>query len=310
MAAEAEKRWVVPALAAVYLVWGSTYLAMRVVVEVLPPFAMASARYVSVGLVLLGFLKLRGAPWPTGKQWLLSAPIGGLMFVLGNGTVAFAEKHLSSGIAAVVCGTMPLWAAALGPLFGERATVREWLGLGLGFAGVAVLGLGKELRAEPLHAAVLLVAPIAWAAGSLLSRAWPLPKGLMSAATQMITGGAMMGLVSVVLREQVPDVIPLKVTLSWLYLCVFGSLVAYSAYTYLLSATRPAIATSYSYVNPVIAVLMGALLGGETVGPEVGAAVLLIVSATAMVVIGRTPRAVPVTPTTPLGRDAGARSGP
>jgi drug/metabolite transporter (DMT)-like permease len=261
-----------------------------VVVEVLPPFAMASARYLSVGVVLLVFLKVRGAAWPTLTQWGLSVPIGGLMFLLGNGTVAFAEKHLSSGIAAVVCGTMPLWAAALGPLFGERATVREWGGLGLGFAGVAVLGVGRELRAEPLHAAVLLVAPIAWAAGSMLARAWPLPKGLMSAATQMIAGGALMGVVSLALGERVPDVIPLKVTLSWLYLCVFGSLVAYSAYTYLLRATRPAIATSYSYVNPVIAVLMGAVLGGETVGGEVVVAVLLIVSATALVVVGRTPR--------------------
>ncbi|MDX2008921.1 MAG: drug/metabolite exporter YedA [Myxococcaceae bacterium] len=283
-------RWVVPALAAVYLVWGSTYLAMRVVVEVLPPFTMASARYLSVGLLLLAFLKARGAAWPTARQWLLSVPIGGLMFLLGNGTVAFAEKHLSSGIAAVVCGTMPLWAAALGPLFGERATLREWVGLGLGFSGVAVLGLGRELRAEPLHAAVLLVAPIAWAAGSMLARAWPMPKGLMSAATQMIAGGALMGLVSLALGERLPATIPLKVTLSWLYLCVFGSLVAYSAYTYLLRATRPAIATSYSYVNPVIAVLMGALLGGEAVGPEVIVAVLLIVSATALVVVGRTPR--------------------
>ncbi|MCU0701349.1 MAG: drug/metabolite exporter YedA [Myxococcaceae bacterium] len=297
-------RWVVPALAAVYLVWGSTYLAMRVVVEVLPPFAMAAARYLSVGLVLLVFLTARGAAWPTGRQWLLSVPIGGLMFLLGNGTVAFAEKHLSSGIAAVVCGTMPLWVAALGPLFGERATVREWVGLGLGFAGVAVLGLGRELRAEPLHAAVLLIAPIAWAAGSMLSRAWPMPKGLMSAATQMIAGGALMGLVSLALGEQVPTVIPLKVTLSWLYLCVFGSLVAYSAYTYLLGATRPAIATSYSYVNPVIAVLMGALLGGEAVGPEVIVAVLLIVSATAMVVVRRTPSSA----ATPEPRPAASES--
>jgi drug/metabolite transporter (DMT)-like permease len=304
------RRWVVPALGAVYLVWGSTYLAMRVVVEVLPPFAMASARYLSVGVVLLVFLKLRGAEWPSLKQWGLSVPIGGLMFLLGNGTVAFAEKHLSSGIAAVVCGTMPLWAAALGPLFGERATVREWGGLGVGFLGVAVLGLGRELRAEPLHAAVLLVAPIAWAAGSMLSRAWPMPKGLMSAATQMIAGGALMGLVSLALGERVPDVIPLKVTLSWLYLCVFGSLVAYSAYTYLLRATRPAIATSYSYVNPVIAVLMGAVLGGEAVGGEVIVAVLLIVSATALVVVGRTPRTpVALTPHDPARAPAGVSRG-
>jgi drug/metabolite transporter (DMT)-like permease len=290
-------RWVAPALGAVYLVWGSTYLAMRVVVAAVPPFAMASARYLAVGLFLLLVLKLRGASWPTARQWAWSVPVGALMFVLGNGTVAFAEKHLSSGIAAVVCGTMPLWAAALGPLWGERATPREWAGLALGFLGVATLGLGRELRAEPLHAAVLLLAPIAWAAGSMLARAWPLPKGLMSAATQMTTGGAMMGLLSLALGERVPDRVPLEVVASWLYLCVFGSLIAYSAYTYLLKVTRPAVATSYSYVNPVIAVLLGALFGGERAGPEVIAAVLLVVSATAMVVLGRahpTPAAPPL----------------
>ncbi|MBL8936557.1 MAG: drug/metabolite exporter YedA [Archangium sp.] len=284
-----ESRFVVPALAAVYVIWGSTYLAMRIAVEALPPFMMASVRFVLVGLVLLTFLKVRGAMWPTPKEWLLSLPVGVLMFVLGNGTVALAEKHISSGIAAVVCGTMPLCAAAMGPLFGERATPREWAGLIAGFAGVAVLGFGSELRAEPLYAAILCVAPIAWAAGSMLSRKLPLPKGLMSAATQMTTGGGAMAFVSFAAGERVPEHIPLKVGLSWVYLCVFGSLVAYSAYTYLLRATRPAVATSYSYVNPAIAVAMGALLGNESVGPEVIVAVLLIVGATAMVVMGRTP---------------------
>lgn len=284
-----ESRFVVPALAIVYVIWGSTYLAMRIAVEALPPFMMASVRFMLVGLVLLTFLKVRGAAWPTPKEWLLSLPVGVLMFVLGNGTVALAEKHISSGIAAVVCGTMPLCAAAMGPLFGERATPREWVGLIAGFAGVAVLGFGSELRAEPLYAAILCVAPIAWAAGSMLSRKLPLPKGLMSAATQMMTGGFAMAFVSLAAGERVPEHIPLKVGLSWVYLCIFGSLVAYSAYTYLLRATRPAIATSYSYVNPAIAVAMGALLGNESVGPEVIVAVVLIVGATAMVVMGRTP---------------------
>lgn len=291
--APSESRFVVPALAAVYLIWGSTYLAMRVAVEALPPFMMASVRFVLVGVVLLAFLKIRGAPWPTRREWALSLPVGVLMFVLGNGTVAMAEQHISSGIAAVVCGTMPLCAAAMGPLFGERATSREWIGLVLGFAGVAVLGFGKELRAEPLYAALLCVAPLAWAAGSMLARRLPLPKGLMSASTQMITGGLAMAVVSAAVGEQAPAEIPLRAGLAWIYLCVFGSLVAYSAYTYLLRATRPAVATSYSYVNPAIAVFMGAVMGGESIGPEVIVAVLLIVGATAMVVVGRTPSAPP-----------------
>ncbi|MEW6434651.1 MAG: drug/metabolite exporter YedA [Myxococcota bacterium] len=278
---------VVPALGAVYFIWGSTYLAMRIAVEGLPPFLMASTRFIVTGLVLLAILKVRGAPWPTRREWLLAAPVGTLMFVLGNGTVAVAEQHLSSGVAAVVCGTMPLWVGALAPLFGERPSAREWVGLGLGFAGVAVLSLGGELRAHPLYAAILFAAPVSWALGSLLARTLPLAKGLLSAATQMVTGGLVMAVVSVVAGEGVPTAPPTSALVAWGYLAVFGSLVAYSAYTYLLRHTRPAVATSYSYVNPVIAVLIGAGLGHEPVGPEIIVAVVLIVAATVLVVLGR-----------------------
>lgn len=282
-----DTRFVVPALGAVYLVWGSTYLAMRVAVEGLPPFFMASTRFVLTGLVLLAFLRARGASWPTWREWAWSAPVGALMFVLGNGTVAVAEKHISSGVAAVVCGTMPLWVGALGPIFKERTTPREWLGLVLGFGGVAVLGLGGELRAEPFSAAILFLAPISWALGSLLARRLPLPKGLMSAATQMLTGGAIMAVVSRVAGEPVPVNPPASAVVAWAYLAVFGSLITYSAYTYLLRTTRPAVATSYSYVNPAIAVAVGAALGGEHVGPETLVAVALIVGATVLVVMSK-----------------------
>jgi drug/metabolite transporter (DMT)-like permease len=278
---------VVASLAAVYVIWGSTYLAMRIAVESLPPFFMAGTRFLLTGTVLLVFLRARGAPWPTVRQWLYSLPVGGLMFVLGNGTVAFAEKHLSSGLAAVICGTMPLWVAAMGPLFGEKTSPREWAALVLGFCGVAVLGLGGELRAEPFAAALVFAAPISWALGSLLARRLPLPKGLMSAATQMLAGGAMMALLSVGVGEPVPWHPARASVLAWAYLAVFGSLVAYSAYTYLLANTRPAVATSYSYVNPALAVFIGAAAGGEHVGPETLVAVALIISATVLVMTAK-----------------------
>lgn len=277
-------RFVIPALAAVYLIWGSTYLAMRVAVEGLPPFMMASTRFILTGVVLLGFLRARGAPWPTRREWLYATPVGVLMFVLGNGTVAVAEKHLSSGVAAVVCGTMPLWVAALGRFFGEKTSLREWLALVLGFGGVAVLSFGGELKAEPFSAVILFIAPVSWALGSLLARRLPLAKGLMSAATQMLTGGLVMSLVSVVAREEVPVNPPLRSVLAWVYLAIFGSLVAYSAYTYLLANARPSVATSYAYVNPAIAVAMGVGMGGEHAGPEIFIAVALIVAATVLVI--------------------------
>lgn len=277
-------RLVVLSLAAVYVIWGSTYLAMRVAVDGLPPFMMASARFILTGTILLLFLKARGAAWPTKKEWLYATPVGSLMFVLGNGTVALAEKHISSGVAAVVCGTMPLWVAALGRFFGEKTTPREWLALVLGFGGVAVLSFGGELRAEPFSALILFLAPVSWALGSLLARRLPLSKGLMSAATQMLTGGLVMGVVSFVAREKVPENPPTNSVLAWVYLAVFGSLVAYSAYTYLLNNSRPAVATSYAYVNPAIAVAMGVGMGGEHAGPEVFLAVALIVAATVLVI--------------------------
>lgn len=282
-------RWVPLALATVYLVWSSTYWAVRVVVDGMPPLAMASARYLATGGAVLAVLKWRGAPWPSMAQWLYCAPVGLLMFLGGNGTVSYAEQHISSGAAAVLCGTMPLWMAALGPLFGERASRREWWAMALGFAGIAALSMTRELQAEPWSAALVMVAPVTWALGSLLSRRWPLPSGLMGAALQMLTGGVAMGVVSWVLGE--PRIkwleVPRSSVLAWLYLCVFGSLVGYSAYTYLLKHARPAVATSYAYVNPVMAVALGAAVGGEAVGPATLVAVVLIIGATVLVIRGR-----------------------
>jgi drug/metabolite transporter (DMT)-like permease len=266
------------------VIWGSTYLAMRIAVDGIPPLVMASSRFVLSGVVLLTFLRLRGAPWPTLKEWAYALPVGTLMFSLGNATVAVAEQHLSSGVAAVVCGTMPLCTAALSGFFGEKPTRREWVGLVMGFAGVVVLASGGELAAEPKSAAILCVAPVAWSLASLLARKLPLAKGLMSAATQMVLGGVMMALFAVLAGEQVPTAPPLNSVLAWAYLAVFGSLVGYSAYTYLLRNARPAVATSYSYVNPAIAVAIGAAAGGETIGGRTIVAVLLIVAATVVVV--------------------------
>ncbi len=288
-AAAPAPRFVVPALIAVYVIWGSTYLAMRIAVEGLPPFMMASTRFILTGLVLLTFLRLRGAPWPTRREWMYSTPVGVLMFVLGNGTVAMAEKHISSGVAAVVCGTMPLWVAAMGRFFGEKTSVREWLALVLGFGGVAVLSMGGELKAEPFSAVILFLAPVSWALGSLLARRLPLARGLMSAATQMLTGGLVMSVVSVIAGEKVPVNPPMESVFAWAYLAVFGSLIAYSAYTYLLANARPSVATSYAYVNPAIAVAMGVGMGGEHAGPEVFVAVALIIAATVLVMRKPTP---------------------
>ena len=167
------------ALAAVYVVWGSTYLVMRIAVESLPPMLMGAIRFTIAGGLLFVFGLARGVQRPTLRQWFMALPIGILLFVGGNGLVAIGETRVSSGIAAVVCATMPLWMSVFAALAGERPTVREWIGVGLGMAGVVVLVSGAELSASPVFAAILLGSPLAWAAGSMLSRRLPAAPGIM-----------------------------------------------------------------------------------------------------------------------------------
>jgi drug/metabolite transporter (DMT)-like permease len=270
------KRPVLVALLTVYLVWGSTYFALRVAVETLPALLMAGARYVLAGVMLLAFAKARGAPWPTPRQWLAAVPIGSLLFLVGNGFVALAEVRVSSAIAAVVVATMPLFAAAMAPLFGEKSRAGEWVGLALGFCGVVVLSRNAELRSEHGSAALLLLAPIGWALGSMLARKLPVAPGVLAPATHMIAGGLTLFVAGVLHGEALPAAVSVRALVAFGWLVVGGSLMGFTAYAYLLRATRPALAMSYSYVNPPIAVAFGALLGREPVGVEMLGAVALI----------------------------------
>ncbi|MFO0660928.1 MAG: drug/metabolite exporter YedA [Polyangiaceae bacterium] len=272
------------ALAAVYVIWSSTYLALKIAIDGLPTLLMGGTRYFCAGAILLAVLKLRGAPWPTAREWLYSTPVGALMFLVGNGFVAIAEHTIATGVAAVTCAAMPLFAAAIASFVGERPKAREWVGLAIGFAGVVVLFLGADLRAEPLGAALLVMAPIGWAIGSMLTRRLPLPSGLMAASTQMVTGGLLTIAAGLIRGEQLPAHPPVRALLAMGYLIVFGSLVAFSAYTYLLRNTRPSVAMSYAYVNPALAVLLGAWWQGEHVGGETLGATLLIVLGVASLV--------------------------
>lgn len=275
----------IASLAAVYLIWSSTYLAMRIAVTELPPLFMASLRYASAGLVMLAIAKRRGAAWPSAKQWLRVLPAGALLFVGGNGFVAIAERSVSSGGAAVVCATMPLWTGVLAALGGERPSRREWLSLAIGFIGVLVLMGGPSLQGEPLHIVLIVLAPMCWSLGSILARrqARSEPANtVLSSAMQMLAGGAALAAAAMLHGERLPAHASTGAWLALGYLFVFGSLVGFTAYNWLLRNARPVVATSYAYVNPILAVLFGAVVSGEALGVTTLVANLLIVGAIAL----------------------------
>ncbi len=269
-------------LLAVYVIWSSTYLTIRVVVVELPPLLSASLRFSAAGLVMMLIARRRGAPWPAARDWLRVLPIGALLFLGGNGLVSIAQQSVTSGGAAVVCAMMPLWVGVLGALAGERPTRREWLSLLIGFVGVTVLMGGPSLAGEPLHVLAVIASPICWATGSILSRRLSGSLGrdpFLLPAMGMIVGGVLLAAGGGVLGERLPTDASASAWLAVGYLCVFGSLIGFTAYTWLLRNARPVVATSYAYVNPILAVLLGAALSGEPIGATTVIANALIVVA-------------------------------
>lgn len=267
----------------VYLVWGSTYYVMRVAFAELPQLMGSGLRFVLAGGTLMLVLRLRGAAMPTAKQWLRVLPIGTLMFLCGNGVVAIVGRYIASGVVAVLAATMPLCAALLGIFFGDRPTRKEWIALAVGFAGVAILSSGGDLAVGPPGMAVLVFfAPFGWALGSTLARKWAVPSGFMSPASQMVAGGVVMLLVGALRGETVPQAVSTTALVAFAYLVLIGSLVTFTAYSFLLTAVRPTLAMSYAYVNPVIAVAIGTLVGKEPLRAELLVSGALIVTAVAL----------------------------
>lgn len=269
-------------LAAVYVVWSSTYLAMRIAIADLPPLLMAALRFSAAGAVMLVIARRRGATWPTAREWFRVTPIGALLFLGGNGLVGIAELSVSSGGAAVVCAMMPLWVGVLGYFTGERPSRREWTSLAIGFCGVFVLMGGPTLSGETRHIVLLMFSPLCWALGSLLSRRLPgraAKDSFMLPAMQMLTGGLVLFVVAGIRGDRIPSDASAQSWLALGYLWLFGSLVAFTAYSWLLRNARPLVATSYAYVNPPLAVIMGAVISGEALGVTTLIANVLIIGA-------------------------------
>jgi len=275
------------ALGALYVVWGSTYLAIRFALEGYPPFLLGAIRMGLAGALMYGVLRWRGVAPPSRRQWRDLWWLSIFMVLLSNGLVNVAEREVSSGLAAVAVASMPLWAALFALARGERPGRVEWIGLAVGFAGVLWLNAGGTLAATPAGMIMLMVAALTWAWGSIWSRGRDLPAPFMSAAGQMLTGSIWMLAAALVTGERMTAWPSLQASLALFYLVGFGSIVGFSAYIWLLHHVRPTLATSYAYVNPPIAVLFGVLLAGETISANEIAATAVILAGVAVITLAR-----------------------
>ena len=293
------RRFPLPLIAAffaLYVIWGSTYLAIRIGVEYWPPLLLAGIRFVVAGTLMYAFLRWRGAPAPTWAQWKAAGMIGILLLAGGNGGVTVAEHMgVASGVAALAIATVPLFTLLCGYFWGARNTRLEWAGIALGLVGIAMLNLGSNLQSSPLGAALLVLAAASWAFGSVWSKHLALPEGAMASAVEMLVGGVVLLIGSALSGEHLQAMPPIEGWAALAYLTFFGSIIAFNAYMYLLKNVRPAAATSYAYVNPAVAVLLGIVFVGETIGIEEGLAMLVIISAVVLIGLPQWRRA-PVQP--------------
>jgi drug/metabolite transporter (DMT)-like permease len=282
------------ALLCVWILWGSTYIAIRIGIEVVPPFLLAATRFVVAGLAMMAFARARGAAWPRREHLVPAFVCGALLILASNGLVSWAETRVDSSIAALVVSGVPLWMLIFdwARPGGARPTLVGGAGVAVGILGVAVLVAPDPSHPlDPLGLAALVMATISWSVGSLYSRQANLPPSQhMSAAMQMLCGGALQLLASRTLGEHAhfdPSRIEARHAFAWLWLVGAGSLAGFSAYLWLLRNTAPAVATSYAFVNPLVALSLGAWLGGEILPPRAWIAATLIVGAVALVVVRR-----------------------
>lgn len=274
----------------IYVIWGSTYLGIKIAGETLPPFLLAGARFMVAGAALMAWSRLRGGAFARGREWLGAAGVGTCLIVLSNAPIVWVERHVDSGMVALFTAVTPLLIA----LFNRRRTGfpigrQRLTGMALGTAGLVVLAsatLSVVPRALPLI--VILVAITSWAVGSTFGRDWPQPRDVvMQSGTQMLAGGAIafaIGLAAGELARFDPAAVSTRSILAWVYLTVFGSMVTYTCYMWLLHHVDATKVATSSYINPVVAVILGVWLGGESLSPRIGIAAALLVPAVALVV--------------------------
>ncbi len=278
----------VAALFALYFIWGSTYLVIRIGVASWPPMMMAGTRFLLAGSVLLLILLLKGERLPSLRACRNAALVGVLLLAAGNGAVTVAEhQHVPSGLAAVMVATVPLFAMCFSHLFGIATRWIEWLGITVGMAGIILLNSGGQLAGNPWAALMIMAGSLCWAFGSVWGSRVTLPTGMMAGAIEMLAAGAVLLLGSVLSGEKLTALPPLSGWLALGYLSLFGSVIAINAYMYLIRNVTPAIATSYAYINPVVAVLLGMAFAGEQLSAREWLALAIIVVSVMLVTLGK-----------------------
>jgi len=290
------KIWI--ALILVYIIWGATYLGIRVAVETIPPFLMAGTRFLLGGAVLYVWRRSAGDPRPTPGQWFRGALVGLLMLLGGNGLLSLAEKSVASGISALIIGSSPLWMTAMEALRpgGVRPNWLGILGLVVGFGGIAILVAPSLLQtnvasSEPVGIITLLFAAFFWSAGSIFSRSADLPKStLLSTGIEMLGGAAGLFLAGTITGEWNHFVLTNVSMRSWIgliYLTLFGTMVGFTAYAWLLRNAPVSLVSTYAYVNPLVAILLGSLLAQEPLTVQILLAALVIVGSVVMINVAR-----------------------
>lgn len=307
---EANQLRLVLAFAAVYIIWGSTYVAILFAIETLPPFLMAGTRFFTAGVLMYLWALRRTSERPTRSGWMAAAVIGALLLAGGNGGVVWAEQRVPTGLAALLVATVPLWMVLVEwILAGVRPTRRVVLGMGMGFSGLALLIgpadiLGGEAADLP-GVGALMLGSLSWAFGSVLSRRVPLPASpLLGTGMEMISGGVVLLLFGSAAGEWGRvhlDEVSLRSALAVLYLILFGSLVAFTAYVWLLRHVEVAKVSTYAYVNPVVAVFLGWALVGEPLTPRTLLATAVIVAGVAFITLGRRQPVMERAETAPAG---------
>ena len=282
-------RRVLFALLTVYIVWGSTYFAIHLALASFPPLLLMGTRFIMAGTLLYCWKKWHGAPNPTTTEWRAAGIIGILMLGGGMGLTAVGQQYISSGLTAVFIACSPMILSFCTGFFGEWPNKREWLGIFIGFAGAILLAAGGEFSAQPIGIVALLGAIICWNIGSVLSqKKFTLAPGAMGFASEMLIGGVFLIILALFKGENFDSPMTVKAIAAWSYLVVAGSLLAFTAYMFLLTKVSSALASSYAYVNPLIAVTLGALFGGENLSAREILAMLIILSSVALITVSHT----------------------